>query len=66
MSEPKMLSFPGLGIGEFEINPIIFSIGDVKISWYAVIILTGIILICKCYFHQIFHFSEEIPRLGGK
>ena len=44
MSEPKMLSFPGLGIGEFEINPIIFSIGEVKISWYAVIILTGIIL----------------------
>lgn len=44
MFEPKKLSFPGLGIGEFEIDPIIFSIGNIKISWYAVIILTGIIL----------------------
>ena len=45
MSSPKRLSFPGLGIEEFEIDPIIFSLGDkIKISWYSVIITLGIIL----------------------
>lgn len=40
------LSFPGIGIGEFDINSVIFSLFDGKlvINWYAVIITTGIVL----------------------
>lgn len=40
------LSFPGLGIGEYEINPVILSLfdGKIVINWYALIITTGIVL----------------------
>lgn len=37
------LSFPGLGIGEFDVNSVAFSIGDFEIAWYAIIITLGII-----------------------
>ncbi|MBQ7353372.1 MAG: prolipoprotein diacylglyceryl transferase [Clostridia bacterium] len=40
------LSFPGLGIGEYEINKVALSLfdGKVEIRWYAVIITLGIVL----------------------
>lgn len=38
------ISFPGLGIGEFTINPIAIPIGDGGIRWYALLIVTGMIL----------------------
>lgn len=38
------ISFPGLGIGEFEINSTAFSLGELSVAWYGVIITTGIIL----------------------
>ncbi|MBQ7355186.1 MAG: prolipoprotein diacylglyceryl transferase [Clostridia bacterium] len=38
------ISFPGLGIGEFEINSTALKLGDLSIAWYGVIITTGIIL----------------------
>ena len=38
------VSFPGLGIPEFNLNPIVFSIGDISIRWYGLIITLGIIL----------------------
>lgn len=37
------ISFPGLGIGEFTINPIAIPIGDGGIRWYALLIVTGMI-----------------------
>ncbi|MBQ8689128.1 MAG: prolipoprotein diacylglyceryl transferase [Clostridia bacterium] len=37
------ISFPGLGIGEFEVDSVAFSIGDFEIAWYALIITFGII-----------------------
>lgn len=37
------ISFPGLGIGEFEINRVAFQIGNVKVTWYGMIICLGII-----------------------
>ena len=39
----SILSFPGLGIGDFNVNSIAFSIGDFSIAWYAIIITFGII-----------------------
>ena len=38
------VSFPGLGIGEIEINPVAISFGDVEIRWYGLIICLGMIL----------------------
>lgn len=38
------VSFPGLGIGPFSMSKIALKIGDLKIAWYGLIIVTGIIL----------------------
>ncbi|MBQ9415493.1 MAG: prolipoprotein diacylglyceryl transferase [Clostridia bacterium] len=38
------ISFPGLGIGEFELNKIIFSIGKFSVRWYGLIITLGIVV----------------------
>jgi phosphatidylglycerol:prolipoprotein diacylglycerol transferase len=38
------VSFPGLGIGEIEINPVAISFGAVEIRWYGLIICLGMIL----------------------
>lgn len=38
------ISFPGLGIGEFEINPTAFHLGNRPIAWYGIIITSAIIL----------------------
>ncbi len=38
-----IISFPGIGIGEFKIDSVAFSIGDFDIAWYAIIITIGII-----------------------
>ena len=38
------ISFPGLGIPEFSINPIAIPIGKEGIRWYALLIVTGMII----------------------
>lgn len=39
------VSFPGLGIGEFQLNKIAFTLfGKLEVRWYGLIITTGIIL----------------------
>lgn len=40
----SVISFPGLGIGEFSVNHTAFTVFGIEIRWYALIILTGIIL----------------------
>ena len=37
------ISFPGLGIGEFQVNSVAFKIFDIEIAWYALIIALGMI-----------------------
>lgn len=39
----KQVSFPGFGIGPFELDPDAISIGDFSIKWYALFIVTGIL-----------------------
>ncbi len=40
----KIVSFPGLGIGEFKLNPTAFKITEnITIEWYAIIICVGIL-----------------------
>ncbi len=41
------VSFPGIGIGEFTINPVAFEIpilGGIQVRWYGIIIVLGMIL----------------------
>ena len=40
----RELWFPGLGIDKFKINPVAFSIGDMSVAWYSLIITTGMLL----------------------
>lgn len=46
------MSFPGLGIGEFTVNPVAFTLFDkIQIRWYAIIITLGMITAfayCAC------------------
>ena len=44
MLRVSKISFPGLGIGEFSIDSVAFSIGGTEIAWYALIITLGMIL----------------------
>ena len=37
------ISFPGFGIGSFEVDSVAFSIGSLTIAWYAIIITLGMI-----------------------
>ncbi len=38
------VSFPGIGIGEFAINPVAFKIGSIEVRWYGILIVLGMIL----------------------
>ena len=38
------ISFPGIGIEDFQINSVAFSIGKLEIRWYGIIIMSAIIL----------------------
>lgn len=42
MESVNHITFPGLGL-EFDINPIAFSIGNISVRWYGIILCTGII-----------------------
>ena len=43
MLKISKISFPGLGIGEFSVNSVAFTIGNVSIAWYAILITLGMI-----------------------
>ena len=44
MSRITKVSFPGLGIGEFEMNTVAFELFGIPIAWYALFITLGMIL----------------------
>ena len=43
MQRISKISFPGLGIGEFEVNSVAFKIFGIEIAWYAIIITCGML-----------------------
>ncbi len=43
MLKISSIAFPGLGIGEFNVNSVAFSIFGLDIAWYAIIITLGIV-----------------------
>lgn len=44
MNLTTTVSFPGLGIDAFSMNKVAFSVGDVEVRWYGVVITLGIVL----------------------
>ena len=44
MNFTSIISFPGLGIGEFTVRSIALQIGNLRIAWYGLIITVGIVL----------------------
>lgn len=51
------ISFPGIGIDSFTINPVAFSIGSIEVRWYGIIITLGIIL-------SVFYCSYRAKQEG--
>lgn len=43
MLSKTVVSFPGIGIGEFTLDNVAFSIGDFSVYWYGIIITCGIV-----------------------
>ena len=59
------VSFPGFGIGEFKINPTVFSIipDRLTIEWYALIICVGLIvtyIVCDAMAHRFDVRKDDI------
>ncbi len=48
MERISTISFPGLGIGEFQVNSVAFTVFGIDIAWYALIITFGMIC-CIAY-----------------
>ena len=46
------VSFPGFGIGEFNLNSVAFTVGSIEIAWYAVIIAIGMVFAVAYTMHQ--------------
>lgn len=51
-----IVSFPGLGIGEFSVSRAVFSIGEKDIYWYGIIIMLGIL---AAFFHTWWRAGHE-------
>ena len=50
------ISFPGIGISTFEISRVAFTVFGKEIRWYALIIVTGIIL---AFFYALYRSKQE-------
>lgn len=63
------IEFPALNL-EFKINPVAFSIGDLEVRWYGIIIAVGFLLALVYAFSRIKNFGLDADRvvdvvLGG-
>ena len=61
MSE-YVVSFPGLGL-EFTLDRVAFSIGNLHIYWYGLLIATGLLLAVAWCFHHAIEFGIDSDRL---
>ncbi len=49
----NFIGFPRLGLGDFGISPVAFSIGAVSVHWYGLVIVCGMILACIYAFYRM-------------
>ena len=47
------IGFPNIGIGPFEVNPTALALGEIKVQWYGIIIVIGMILACVYAFYRM-------------
>ena len=59
------ISFPGLGIKEFQVSEKVFPNSDINIAWYGVIITLGIILAVMYVMYRAKRF-EGVRSGAGK
>ena len=57
------VSFPGLGINGLEINRVAFSIGNIQIYWYGLIIAFGLVLACIYAWFSAERFNVDKNKL---
>ncbi len=57
MLRVSTLSFPGFGIGSFDVSSVAFTIGSFEIAWYALIITLG--MVCA-----IFYAITQVKKIG--
>ena len=57
-----LVSFPGLGIEEFTLNRIAFSIGGIHIYWYGIIIALGFLCAVGYIFKRARSFGVDADR----
>ena len=56
MEKTTFISFPGLGIGEFRVNNVAFTLFGHNIMWYGIIITLGIVL---AYFYVCYRAKHN-------
>lgn len=52
MKEQVTVSFPGLGIEEFDLNKIAFAIGKLEIRWYGIFVTLGMVIAVLYTFYR--------------
>ena len=63
MNTTHILSFPGLGIGDFEVNEVAFKIFDTPIYFYAIIIALGMTLAVGYAFWRFYDNKIKIDTV---
>lgn len=58
----NMVQFPGLGL-EFELDRVAFTIGNMNIYWYGLLIASGLLLALVFAFHYAVDFGIDADRL---
>ncbi len=53
MKDIVTISFPGLGIEEFEVNKVLFSIGSLSVRWYGIFVTLGILAAFVYVFYRV-------------
>lgn len=51
-----IISFPGIGIDNFTVDKVVFSIGTIEVRWYGLIITIGMIL---AFFYAVYRAKHE-------
>ncbi len=63
MSRITKVSFPGLGIGEFEMNTAAFELFGVQIAWYALFITLGMICAVLYVIYRSKHINISVDDI---
>lgn len=57
------ISFPGLGIGEFEVNEVAFSVFGKNVAWYGIIVTLAIAAVCAYVYFRAVKFGYKVDDI---